>query len=183
MLVLSGPSGVGKSSIVHELRTRHPEIPFSVSVTTRNPRPGEIDGVHYSFIDRAEFERLRDSGQLLEWAEFAGNLYGTPAGPLRDHLGAGRPVIVEIELQGARQVRQAALGDPQLDPLLVFIAPPSWEELVDRLEGRGTEDPGVIADRLATARIELAAEGEFDVSVVNDDVRRAADEIVGLLAG
>lgn len=178
LLVLSGPSGVGKSSIVDYLRTRHPEIPFSVSVTTRAPRPGEVDGVHYYFIDREEFERLRQAGELLEWAEFSGNLYGTPAGPVRRHLEAGTPVIVEIELQGARQVRAA---DPAA--LLVFLAPPSWEVLVGRLEGRGTENSDVIAERLATARVELAAEGEFDVTVVNDEVPRAAEEIVGLLTG
>ncbi|MFM8773461.1 MAG: guanylate kinase [Actinomycetota bacterium] len=178
LMVLSGPSGVGKSSVVDYLRTNHPAIDFSVSVTTRAPRPGEIDGVHYHFIDRAEFERMIAGGELLEWAEFAGNLYGTPAAPVRESLAAGRPVIVEIELQGARQVRSSAP-----DALQVFLSPPSWVVLVDRLRGRATEAPADIARRLETARVELAAEGEFDVSVVNDSVPLAAEEIVGLLTG
>ena len=178
LLVLSGPSGVGKSSVVDYLRQHHPRIAFSVSVTTRAPRPGEVDGVHYRFIDRAEFERMIDAGELLEWAEFAGNLYGTPAGPVREALAAQTPVIVEIELQGARQVRRSAP-----EALQVFLAPPSWEVLVDRLRGRGTESPDVIARRLDTARVELAAEGEFDRSVINDSVPRAAEEIVHLLTG
>lgn len=181
LLVLSGPSGVGKSSVVTYLREHHPEVAFSVSVTTRAPRPGEVDGVHYHFIDRAQFERLRDSGELLEWAEFAGNLYATPAEPVRRLLADGQPVLLEIELQGARQVRSATAGDDRWDALLVFLAPPSWEELVERLVGRGTEAPEVIADRLTTAQVELAAEGEFDVTVVNHSVPQAAEEIVGLL--
>ena len=178
MLVLSGPSGVGKSSVVSYLREHHPEIAFSVSVTTRSPRPGEVDGVHYHFIDRPEFERMVEAGELLEWAEFSGNLYGTPAEPVRHCLDDGRHVILEIELQGARQVRRTAP-----DALQVFLAPPSWEVLVERLQGRGTEDPAVIAERLRTARTELAAEGEFDRSVVNEAVPVAAEEIVALLTG
>ena len=176
LLVLSGPSGAGKSSVVTILRERHPEIAFSVSVTTRRPRPGEIDGVHYHFIDERTFDRMIDEGQLLEWAEFAGNRYGTPAAPVDDLLDAGRPVLLEIELQGARQVRQSAP-----EAVFVFLAPPSWETLVARLEGRRTEAPEVIAERLATAQVELAAETEFDLTVVNDVVARAADEIAGLL--
>lgn len=176
LLVLSGPSGVGKSSVVTLLRERHPEIVFSVSVTTRRPRPGEIDGVHYHFIDDDTFDRMVAEGQLLEWAEFAGNRYGTPAAPVDDLLSAGRPVLLEIELQGARQVRRTAPEAAQ-----VFLAPPSWETLVARLQGRNTEDPEVIAARLATAKVELAAESEFDRTVVNDVVARAADEIAGLL--
>ncbi|TEX50483.1 MAG: guanylate kinase [Actinomycetales bacterium mxb001] len=178
LLVLSGPSGVGKSSVVDYLRVHHPHIAFSVSVTTRAPRPGEVDGVHYHFIERSEFERMVEAGELLEWAEFAGNLYGTPAAPVREALASGTPVIVEIELQGARQVRTSAP-----DALQVFLAPPSWDVLVERLQGRGTEAPEVITRRLDTARVELASEGEFDRSVVNDSVPRAAEEIVGLLTG
>ena len=178
LIVLSGPSGVGKSSVVGYLREHHPRIWFSVSVTTRSPRPGEVDGVDYHFIDQAEFDRLRDSDELLEWAVFAGNSYGTPAEPVRRRLDRGDPVICEIELQGARQVRAR---DPRA--LLVFLAPPSWDVLVQRLTGRGTEEPQVVAERLATARRELAAESEFDVVVVNESVAQAAEEIVGLVTG
>ena len=178
LLVLSGPSGVGKSSVVSYLREHHPEVVFSVSVTTRRPRPGEIDGVHYLFIGRDEFDRMVAAGQLLEWAEFSGNLYGTPAAPVREHLDAGRDVIVEIELQGARQVRRSAP-----EALQVFLAPPSWDVLVERLQGRGTEADEIIAGRLQTARTELAAEGEFDRTVVNLEVPVAAEEIVALLKG
>lgn len=176
LLVLSGPSGVGKSSVVGYLREHHPEIWFSVSVTTRPPRPGEIDGVDYFFVTHERFEQLKAQGALLEWAAFAGNLYGTPAQPVQERLARGVAVMCEIELAGARQVRAA---DP--DALLVFLAPPSWEVLVERLTGRGTEAPEVVAMRLVTAREELAAESEFDVVVVNDIVSRAAEEIMGLL--
>ena len=178
LLVLSGPSGVGKSSVVAYLRRHHPEVWFSVSVTTRAPRPGEAEGVDYFFVTASEFERMREAGELLEWATFAGNSYGTPARPVIERLNRGEAVICEIELQGARQVRAR---DP--DALLVFLAPPSWEVLVARLTGRGTEDRVVVAERLATARQELAAAGEFDVVVVNDTVSRAAGEVVGLLGG
>jgi len=178
LIVLSGPSGVGKSSVVGYLREHHPRIWFSVSVTTRSPRPGEVDGKDYHFIDQREFDRLRETGELLEWAVFAGNSYGTPAEPVRQRLVRGEPVICEIELQGARQVRAR---DPQA--LLVFLAPPSWDVLVQRLTGRGTEEPEVVAERLVTARRELAAESEFDVVVVNDSVAQAAEEIVGLITG
>jgi guanylate kinase len=178
LIVLSGPSGVGKSSVVGYLREHHPRIWFSISVTTRAPRPGEIDGVDYHFVDQVEFDRLRVSGELLEWAVFAGNSYGTPAEPVRRRLARGEPVICEIELQGARQVR---VQDPSA--VLVFLAPPSWDELVTRLTGRGTEAPEVVAERLATARRELAAESEFDVVVVNDSVAEAAEEILGLITG
>ncbi len=182
LVVLSGPSGVGKSSVVDRIRSGYPDVHMSVSVTTRAPRPGEIDGVHYRFISRDDFERMIDDGHLLEWAEFAGNLYGTPAAPVAESVAQGRPVLMEIDLQGARQVR-AQSGALGVEALLVFLAPPSWDVLVRRLEGRGTEDPAVIAARLETARVELAAEGEFDVSVVNDDIDRAAGEIVALLNG
>lgn len=178
LIVLSGPSGVGKSSVVSYLRTHHPRIWFSISVTTRSPRPGEVDGVDYHFVDQVEFDRLRDAGELLEWAVFAGNSYGTPAEPVRQRLARGEPVMCEIELQGARQVR---VKDP--NAVLVFLAPPSWDELVKRLTGRGTEGPEVVAERLSTARRELAAESEFDVVVVNDSIAQAAEEILGLVTG
>ncbi|GAA3006816.1 guanylate kinase [Actinokineospora diospyrosa] len=176
LAVVSGPSGVGKSSVVAELRRLHPDIYFSVSVTTRRPRPGEVDGAHYHFVDRAEFARMAGSGELLEHAEYAGNCYGTPRGPVEVALAAGRPAVLEIELQGARQVRLA-----MPEALLVMLVPPSWDALVSRLTGRGTEDPEVVARRLAVAKDELAAEAEFDAVVVNADVPTAAKELLTLV--
>ncbi|WP_184922312.1 guanylate kinase [Saccharothrix ecbatanensis] len=178
LTVLSGPSGVGKSSVLGELRRMGPEIHFSVSVTTRKPRPGEIDGVHYHFVDVPEFHKMIENGELLEHAEFAGNCYGTPRAPVERALAAGRPSLLEIELQGARQVRRA-MPDAQL----VMLAPPSWEDLVGRLTGRGTEDPTVVARRLEIAREELAAEPEFDEVVVNADVKSAAASLLNLVVG
>jgi guanylate kinase len=175
LVVLSGPSGVGKSTVVKALRAEHPEVWLSVSATTRFPRPGETHGVHYRFVSREEFAELVESGGLLEWAEFAGNLYGTPRQPVLDHLAAGRPVVLEIDLQGARQVRALMPGAK-----LVFLAPPSWDELVRRLTGRGTEDAAVVAKRLAVARDELAAEPEFDVTLVNTSVPEVVDQLVAL---
>jgi guanylate kinase len=176
LTVLSGPSGVGKGTVIAEVRRRYPEVWVSVSVTTRRPRPGEVDGVHYHFVDDAEFDRLIAGHGLLEWAEYAGNRYGTPVAPVERRLAEGAPALLEIELQGARQVRARA---PEAQ--LVFLAPPSWAALVDRLAGRGSEAPAVQERRLALAQAELDASGEFDVVVVNDDVARAADELVGLL--
>jgi guanylate kinase len=176
LTVLSGPSGVGKGTVVSEVRRRHPDVWVSVSVTTRRPRPGEREGDHYHFVDDAEFDRLIAADGLLEWAEYAGNRYGTPVAPLSARLASGQPALLEIELQGARQVRAR---DPEAQ--LVFLAPPSWAVLVSRLAGRGSEAPAVQERRLALAQAELDASGEFDVVVVNDDVARAADELVGLL--
>jgi guanylate kinase len=176
LTVLSGPSGVGKGTVVSEVRRRHPDVWVSVSVTTRRPRPGEREGDHYHFVDDAEFDRLIATDGLLEWAEYAGNRYGTPVAPLRKRLATGAPALLEIELQGARQVRAR---DPEAQ--LVFLAPPSWGELVSRLAGRGSEPVAVQERRLALAQAELDAAGEFDAVVVNDDVSRAADELVGLL--
>ena len=178
LTVVSGPSGVGKSSVLNELRVQAPEIYFSVSATTRPPRAGEVDGVHYHFVDVAEFERMVAAGEMLEHARYAGNLYGTPRRPVEEALAAGRAAVLEIELQGARQVRRA-MPEAQL----VMLLPPSWEVLVDRLTGRGTEDPEVVRKRLETAREELAAESEFDATVVNADVRSATSELVRLILG
>lgn len=176
LTVLSGPSGVGKSTVVAHMRKEHPEVWLSVSATTRKPRPGEKHGVHYFFVSDEEFEKLVANGELLEWAEFAGNRYGTPRGAVLDRLEAGEPVLLEIDLQGARQVKES-MEDAQL----VFLAPPNWEELVRRLTGRGTESSEVIERRLAAARIELAAESEFDTTLVNTSVEGVASELLALM--
>jgi guanylate kinase len=176
LTVLSGPSGVGKSTVVAHMRKEHPEVWLSVSATTRKPRPGEEHGVHYFFVTDEEMDKLIANGELLEWAEFAGNLYGTPRSGVDTHLALGVPVLLKIDLQGARQVR-----DSMPDAQLVFLAPPSKEELYRRLRGRGTEDEDTLRRRMQHADEELAAESEFDVTVVNDSIDRAADELVGLL--
>lgn len=176
LVVLSGPSGVGKSTVVRELRDRHPQVWLSVSATTRFPRPGEVDGVHYRFVTREQFEKLVAEDGFLEWAEFAGNLYGTPRAPVLEHLAAGQPVLLEIDLQGARQVRAA-----MPHATLVFLAPPSWDELVRRLTGRRTEPAEAVARRLAVAREELAAEPEFDVTLVNTSVEAVVERLLALL--
>lgn len=176
LTVLSGPSGVGKSTVVADLRRRHPEVWLSVSATTRKPRPGETDGVEYHFADADQFDKLIASDELLEWAEFAGNRYGTPRQPVLERLDADVPTLLEIDLQGARQVRQA-----MPEARLVFLAPPSWDELVRRLVGRGTESPEVIERRLAAAKVELAAESEFDVTLVNTSVEDVVRELLALM--
>jgi guanylate kinase len=176
LTVLSGPSGVGKGTVIAAVRRRHPDVWVSVSCTTRAPRPGEFEGVQYHFATGPEFDRMVLDGEFLEWAEYAGNRYGTPYRPLLAHLAAGVPSVLEIELQGARQVRKA-MPDAQF----VFLAPPSWTELERRLIGRGTEPVDERWARLDQAKIELAAEVEFDVTIVNDEVGRAADELVELI--
>ena len=176
LTVLSGPSGVGKSTVVAELNRTCPQIWISVSVTTRHPRPGEVDGREYYFVDDKEFDRLVVSGALLEWARFAGHRYGTPREPLNERLDAGMACLLEIDVAGARQVKHAAP-----DARLVFLAPPSWDELVRRLTGRGTEPAEVLERRLAAARDELAAASEFEVTLVNTSVTDVCRELVALM--
>jgi guanylate kinase len=176
LTVLSGPSGVGKDAVLAAVRRRHPEVWVSTSVTTRAPRPNETDGVEYHFLTRDQIAELIEGGDLLEHAEYAGNIYGTPRRPVLDRLAEGRPAFLVIELQGMRQVRKL-MPDAQF----VFLAPPSFEELERRLIGRGTEPAEVIRQRLDQARIEMASEAEFDVALVNDSVERAADELVTLI--
>ena len=181
LFVLSGPSGVGKSTVLAQLRRTVPQLWYSVSATTRTPRPGEVHGVNYFFVSRDEFADLVADGQMLEHAFFAGNHYGTPRRPVEEHLAAGQDVLLEIDVQGARQVRAApGLGR---DAVLVFLAPPSFDELARRLVGRGTEDVAATNARLDAARDELAAEPEFDRTVVNTSVSDAAAGLVSLLAG
>jgi len=177
LFVLSGPSGVGKSTVLAQLRDRAPEIWYSVSATTRAPRPGEQHGVHYLFVSGPEFDDLVAGGEMLEWAEFAGNRYGTPRSAVDERLRQGRDVLLEIEVKGARQVR-AALGNAAI---LVFLAPPSYAELARRLVGRGTEDAATREARLQAALAELAAEPEFDHTVVNTSVNDAVAALVELI--
>ena len=177
LTVLAGPTAVGKGTVVTELRKRHPALFVSVSATTRQPRPGEADGVHYHFVSDEDFDALVAGGQMLEWALVHGtHRYGTPRGPVQDRLDAGYPALLEIDLAGARQVRQA-----MPEARLVFLAPPNWEELVRRLIGRGTEDAQEQERRLATARTELEAAGEFDHVVINDTVASATAQLERLM--
>jgi guanylate kinase len=177
LTVLSGPSGVGKGTLVKELRTLVPHVWVSVSCTTRAARPGERDGREYRFVDEAEFAQMVADDALLEHAEFAGNRYGTPRAPVLKHLAAEDPTLLEIELDGARQVRRS-----MPDSRFVFLTPPSVEELVHRLSGRRTESPEQIARRLARAEIEMQAADEFDHVVVNRDAAQAAAEVAALIA-
>ena len=180
LIVLAGPSGVGKSSVVARLREDMPELFFSVSATTRARRPGEVDGRDYRFVSSAEFDALIAAGALLEWAQIHGGLHrsGTPRAPIEAALHAGRPVLVEVDLQGARAVK-AALPEA----VTVFLEPPTFEELARRLRARGTEAEADYARRLATAREELAARDEFDVAVVNDELTAVVGRLVELLVG
>jgi guanylate kinase len=177
LTVLSGPTAVGKGTVVRRLRQVRPDVWVSVSVTTRPPRPGEEHGIHYLFVSEAEFDRLIAADDLLEWAVVHGrHRYGTPRQPVRDALMAGRPALLELDLQGARQVRRS-----WPEARFIFLAPPSWDELVRRQAIRGTEDPAERERRLQTARDEMAAQDEFDHTIVNRDVDQAVRDLVDLL--
>ncbi len=177
LLVLAGPTAVGKGTVARYIVEHHPEIVLSVSATTRAPRPGEVDGVSYYFLTDEEFNGLVESGQMLEHATVHGShQYGTPREPVESALASGKPVLLEIDIQGARQVKQA-----MPEAVSVFLTPPSWQELVKRLEGRGTESEAEMAIRLQTAEAELAAQQEFDHIVVNDDVAVCAEAVVELM--
>ncbi|WP_232827541.1 guanylate kinase [Jiangella endophytica] len=177
VIVLSGPTAVGKTTVVKKLRAAHPELWISVSTTTRPPRPREVDGEHYHFVDDATFDKMIEQGEFLEWAVVHKRAkYGTPRTPVERALAGGNSVLLEIDLQGARQVRETIP-----DALFVFLAPPSWDELVRRLIGRGTETEAERERRLTTAREELASEAEFDVTLVNTDVETVCEELVTLM--
>jgi guanylate kinase len=177
LCVLAGPTAVGKGTVAAEIREHHPEVWISVSVTTRRPRRGEVDGVHYWFVSDERFDEMIEQGELLEWAVVHTTArYGTPRAPVEDALAAGRPALLEIDLQGARQVRETMPS-----AYFVFLAPPSWDELVRRLVGRGTESEAERTRRLETAVAELAAEEEFDITIVNHEVHAAAEELVALM--
>lgn len=177
LVVLAGPTAVGKGTVSAYIRDHHPEVALSVSATTRKPRPGEVNGVHYFFVSDAEFDRMISEGELLEWAVVHNSYrYGTPRPPIDIALAEGKKVLLEIDLQGARQVRAV-----MPEALLVFLLPPTWEELVRRLTGRGTEDTEEQQRRLETARVELAAQDEFDAKVINREVSSAAREVVELM--
>lgn len=176
LTVLSGPSAVGKSTVAARLRSECPWIWQSVSVTTRAPRRGEMDGREYFFVTEAEFERMAAAGELLESAQFAGNRYGTPRAPVQQRIDQQAPALLEIDVAGARQVRAAVP-----DSLLIFLAPPSWEELKRRLAGRNTESPEAVSRRLEAARIELAASDEFDITLVNTSVEDVCDQLIALM--
>jgi guanylate kinase len=176
LIVLTGPSGVGKGTLMRSLLGRHPELYLSVSVTTRTPRPGEVDGQQYYFTDRPQFEKMVANGELLEWAEFAGNYYGTPRRPVEQQIQSGRWVVLEIELEGARQIRR---NFP--NAFRIFILPPSLSELEQRLRGRGQDSEEAIARRLQHAQAEIDAANEFDIQVVNDDLSAALEQIEAAL--
>ena len=176
LFLITGPSGVGKGTLVAALLQRHPQIWLSISATTRAPRAGELDGQHYFFLSRPQFEADVAADGLLEWAEFAGNCYGTPRRPVEEQLAAGRPVLLEIELEGARQVRRSFPSGFQ-----IFIQPPSFEELERRIRGRGTDSEEAITRRLERARVEIAAADEFDAQLVNADLDQALLELEQLM--
>jgi guanylate kinase len=176
LFIISGPSGAGKGTLVKELPARVPDLWVSVSVTTRAPRPGEVEGQHYFFTSADEFRQLAEAGGLLEWAEVHGNCYGTPRAAVEAKVAEGRQVILEIDPQGALQVKSLIP-----ESVLIFIMPPSWEELERRLEGRGSETKAQVITRLETAKREYELVGEYKHVVQNDDVLRAVGELVGII--
>lgn len=176
LLVLTGPSGVGKGTILQALLTRHPDVWLSVSATTRPPRPGERHGENYFFLDRQTFMDQVERGEFLEWAEFAGHAYGTPAGPIQSRLRAGQAVVLEIEVEGARQVRRHLPS-----AVLVFLRPPSMATLEERIRARGSDSEDAIAKRIARAREELARAEEFDHVILNGDLNQAIDDVDAIL--
>jgi guanylate kinase len=176
LIILTGPSGVGKGTLMRSLLQRHPELYYSVSATTRSPRPGEVDGKQYHFIDRSKFEQLVARGEFLEWAEFAGNYYGTPKQAVINQINSGKSVVLEIELDGARQIRNSFE-----DAYSIFILPPSLTELEKRIRGRGQDPEDAIARRLHRAQEEIDAADEFDLKIVNDDFEAALSSIEAAL--
>ncbi len=178
LVVLTGPSGVGKGTLMRSLLARHPELYYSVSATTRSPRPGEIDGKDYYFISRSKFEQLVAAGEFLEWAEFAGNYYGTPREPVINQICSGKLVLLEIELEGARQIRRSFP-----EALSIFILPPSFSELEKRIRTRGQDSEEAIARRLRRAQDEINAADEFDIQIVNDDFETTLKSIEATLFG
>jgi guanylate kinase len=176
LIVFTGPSGVGKGTILRALLARHPELQVSISATTRSPRANEVEGTHYYFLSRSQFEAMVAEGKFLEWAEFAGNLYGTPRQPLLERMTQGERVVLEIELEGARQVRETAP-----DAFQIFIAPPSLEELESRIRKRGQDTEEAIARRMERAKVEIASAHEFDVQIVNDDFNLAVQRLEDVL--
>lgn len=178
LIVLTGPSGVGKGTLVRSLLKRHPELYLSISVTTRSPRPGEIDGKHYYFVSRSQFQQMVAKGELLEWAEFAGNYYGTPRVPVEEQISLGKSVVLEIELEGARAIRKTFPRS-----LRIFVLPPSLKELEQRLRGRGQDSEEAIARRLQRAQEEINAATEFDFKIINDNFETALNQIEAALFG
>lgn len=172
LIVLTGPSGVGKGTLVRSLLQRHPQLYLSISATTRSPRAGEADGEHYYFVNRSDFEKMIAENQLLEWAEFAGNYYGTPSLPIEQQIAQGKSILLEIELEGARQIHQSFPS-----ALRIFILPPSFAELEKRLRDRSSDADEAIARRLQRAQVEVDAADEFDLQIVNDDFDTALQQL------
>ncbi|WP_446395767.1 guanylate kinase [Coleofasciculus sp. E1-EBD-02] len=172
LIVITGPSGVGKGTLVRLLLTRHPQLYLSISTTTRQPRPGEVEGQHYYFVSQDTFQEMVSANELLEWAEYAGNYYGTPRKPVEQHIQRGESVLLEIELEGARQIQQTFTT-----ALRIFILPPNMAELEQRIRGRGKDSEDAIARRLERAKAEIEAADEFDLQIVNDNLEEALSKL------